>query len=113
VKCMFCKIVNREISSEIIYEDDKIMAFYDINPQAPVHVLVIPRKHIASIAELEEDDRAVMGHLMVKIPEFIISLGLAGRGVRIVNNCLAEAGQSVFHIHFHVLGGRTFGWPPG
>lgn len=113
MKCLFCRIINKEILSNIIYEDDKIVAFYDINPRAPVHVLVIPRKHIASIAELKEEDSNIMGYLMVKIPELIKSLGLEGRGVRIVNNCLAEAGQSVFHIHFHIMGGRVFGWPPG
>jgi len=111
--CIFCKIVKKEIVSTRVYEDDKILVFEDINPRAPVHLLAIPKKHIENIAELKEEDREVMGHLMIKIPEIIKKTGLSGRGVRVVNNCLPEAGQSVFHIHFHIMGGRSFDWPPG
>ena len=111
--CIFCQIIKRKIRSTIIYEDDKILVFEDIVPQAPVHLLAIPKKHIENIAELKEEDKEVMGHLMVKIPEIIERVGLAGRGVRIINNCLTEAGQSVFHVHFHIMGGRSFDWPPG
>jgi len=111
--CLFCQIIKRKVRSTIIYEDDKILVFEDIFPKAPVHLLAIPKKHIANIAELKEEDKEVMGHLMVKIPEIIEKVGLSERGVRVVNNCGHESGQSVFHIHFHIMGGRSFEWPPG
>ena len=113
MSCIFCDIINKKIGANIIYEDHKIMAFHDLHPQAPVHVLVIPKKHIISIADLKEEDSIIMGRIMTKIPELIKMLGLSGRGVRVVNNCLEEAGQSVFHLHFHIMGGRSFTWPPG
>jgi histidine triad (HIT) family protein len=113
MSCLFCKIINREIPSDIIYEDDRVLFFNDINPQAPVHILGIPKKHIPKITDISSEDADILGYLLVKSAEMIKTLGLDGKGVRIVNNCGEEAGQSVFHIHFHILGGRVFQWPPG
>jgi histidine triad (HIT) family protein len=113
MSCIFCKIINKELPSKIIYEDDKIFAFHDLDPQAPVHALLIPKKHITSIEDMTEEDFDIIGHLMIKIPDLIKSLGLTGLGVRVVNNCGRKAGQSVFHLHFHIMGGRSFSWPPG
>lgn len=110
--CIFCKIVAGQIPSDKVYEDDRILAFRDLNPQAPVHLLVLPRKHIASLNEAGPDDRAVLGHLLVTLPKLAEQLGVES-GYRVVNNCGALAGQSVFHIHFHLLGGRSMSWPPG
>ncbi len=111
--CLFCNIVKGRIPSEIVYDDPHILAFKDINPIAPTHVLVIPKIHIDRITSLKPEHQEIMGHLMCSIPRIVKDLGLTGRGVRIVNNCEAEAGQSVFHVHFHILGGRSFAWPPG
>lgn len=111
--CLFCKIINGEIPSKKVYEDDRIFVFEDISPAAPVHVLIVPKKHIERIADVTSEDEELLGYLMGKIPALIKDLKLDGRGVRLVNNCNAEAGQSVFHIHFHLMGGRSFGWPPG
>lgn len=111
--CIFCKIVLKEIPSKILYEDDKMLVFHDISPQAPSHVLLIPKKHIPTLTDLTPDDTVLMGHMMVKIPEIVKELGLTGKGVRLVSNCGAEAGQAVFHLHFHLMGGRAFTWPPG
>ena len=112
VECIFCKIVAGEIPSEKVHEDDDVIAFRDLNPQAPVHVLVVPRKHIASLNEADAGDRAVLGQLLLTVQKLAGRLGV-GSGYRVVNNCGASAGQSVFHIHLHVLGGRSMGWPPG
>lgn len=111
--CLFCKIASKELQSKIIYEDDKIVAFEDINPQAPTHTLLIPKKHIATLNHLQEDDANLMGYLLFKAKEIAKQKGLSEKGYRIVANCLESAGQSVFHIHFHLLGGRAFHWPPG
>jgi histidine triad (HIT) family protein len=111
--CIFCKIANGELPADIVYQDDQMVVFRDLNPQSPVHVLAIPRKHIPSVCDLSEEDRELMGHMMVKTPEITRILGLDSSGVRIVTNCGSEAGQSVFHIHFHILGGRVMNWPPG
>ena len=110
--CIFCKIVAGEIPAKKVYEDNEILAFRDLNPQAPVHVLVIPRKHIASLNEAEAGDQEILGRLLVTLPKLAAELGV-GSGYRVVNNCGASAGQSVFHIHFHLLGGRSLTWPPG
>ena len=110
--CIFCKIVAGDIPSEKVHEDEDVVAFRDLNPQAPVHVLVVPRKHIASLNEADPGDRAVLGHLLLTTRKLAGQLGV-GSGYRVVNNCGASAGQSVFHIHFHLLGGRPMGWPPG
>ena len=111
--CIFCKIAKKEIPSKIIYEDDKMVAFEDINPQAPTHTLLIPKKHIETLNHLQEEDAELMGYLMLKAKVIAEEKGLDKKGYRVVANCLESAGQSVFHIHFHLLGGRAFGWPPG
>jgi histidine triad (HIT) family protein len=111
-QCIFCKIVAGEIPSKKVHEDDDVFAFHDLNPQAPVHVLVVPRKHIASLNDASEEDRALLGRILLSVRELAERLGVAS-GYRVVNNCGASAGQSVFHVHFHLLGGRAMGWPPG
>jgi Diadenosine tetraphosphate (Ap4A) hydrolase and other HIT family hydrolases len=111
-KTIFKKIIDREIPADIVFEDDICLAFRDIDPRAPVHVLIIPKKEIASLADLNEKDAAIIGHTLVKIAELAKSLGLQ-HGYRVVANCGREAGQSVDHLHFHLLGGRTLTWPPG
>lgn len=111
--CIFCKIVKKDIPSNIIYEDDRIVAFEDISPQAPTHTLLIPKKHIETLNDMEEEDEALMGYILFRATKIAEQKGLDKKGYRIVANCLESAGQSVFHIHFHLLGGRTFGWPPG
>ncbi|MBN2476593.1 MAG: histidine triad nucleotide-binding protein [Pirellulales bacterium] len=111
-KSIFKKIIDREIPATIVYEDDLCLAFEDINPQAPVHVIVIPKKEIASADDVAEEDEALVGHLMVAIREMAAKLGIAG-GYRVVTNCGPAAGQEVMHLHFHLLGGRGFSWPPG
>ncbi|MBO8144066.1 MAG: histidine triad nucleotide-binding protein [Thermodesulfobacterium sp.] len=113
MSCIFCKIVNKEIASNIVYEDDKVIAFHDINPQAPYHILVVPKRHIATLLELTEEDKDLIGHIYLVINKIAKDLGFDGRGYRVVANCKEEAGQTVFHIHFHVLAGRSMGWPPG
>jgi len=111
--CLFCRIVSGEIPATRVYEDESCIAFRDINPQAPTHVLVIPRKHIASIKEMSADDEAVLGHLLQVCGEVARQENIADRGFRTVFNTGAGAGQTVFHIHAHVLGGRVLSWPPG
>ena len=110
--CLFCKIVAGEIPADIVYESDTALAFRDINPQAPVHVLVIPRKHIATINDIAEDEQALVGSLYTAAREIAAAEGIADDGYRAVMNCNESAGQSVFHIHLHVLGGKPMGWPP-
>lgn len=111
--CLFCKIARRDVPARVQYEDDRVLAFHDISPQAPAHVLVIPKKHIATLEDVTEADRDLLGHLVLKSSEIARGLGYAGKGFRMVANCRAEAGQSVFHVHFHILAGRRFSWPPG
>ena len=110
--CLFCKIVAGEIPAEVIYESDTAVAFRDINPQAPTHVLVIPRKHIATINHIGTEDQAIVGSLYTAAREIASQEGIAEHGYRAVMNCNEAAGQTVFHIHLHVLGGREMGWPP-
>lgn len=111
--CLFCRIANKEIPARIVYEDDLMVAFEDVNPQAPVHVLVIPRKHIPTSLEITEADNALIGLMFQTANKIARERGIAGGGFRMVMNCNKDAGQSVFHIHLHVLGGRLFQWPPG
>ena len=111
--CLFCKIVRKEIPSNIIYEDDKSLAFNDINPQAPTHILVIPKKHIRSLVESEDSDKELLGHLTQVARNIANEKDLSGKGFRLVLNSGLEAGQSVWHIHFHLMGGRKMTWPPG
>ncbi|MBI4460287.1 MAG: histidine triad nucleotide-binding protein [Acidobacteria bacterium] len=110
--CIFCKIVAKEVPAKIAYEDESCLAFHDINPQAPLHLLVIPRKHFASAAEAGEADEALLGHLY-RVAAKLAEEHQAADGYRIVVNTGLGAGQSVFHFHLHVLGGRSFRWPPG
>lgn len=113
MSCIFCGIASGEIACELLYQDDKMVAFKDLHPQAPVHVLLLPRKHIPHLQSLEEEDAALMGHLIAKSATIAAQLGLEVEGYRLVNNCKEKAGQSVWHVHFHLLGGRAFAWPPG
>ncbi len=111
--CLFCKIVAKEIPADLVYSDEHVMAFRDINPQAPTHVLIIPRKHIATINDLQDSDAETVGRLFPAAKEIANNEGLSEAGYRVTMNCMEGAGQSVFHIHLHLLGGRAFKWPPG
>ena len=110
--CLFCKIVEGEIPSTKVYEEDMILAFRDLEPQAPEHVLVIPKKHIASLDDVTEEDQEILGYLMCKIKDIAADLGIEN-GYRVVNNCGEDGLQTVKHIHFHLLGKRKMTWPPG
>lgn len=112
-KCLFCKIVAKEIPAKIVHEDDQVVAFEDINPQAPTHILVIPRDHIASLDELTPSSAGIVGTVVQRASEIARARHLNDDGYRVVANCGESAGQTVFHIHFHLLGGRGFSWPPG
>jgi histidine triad (HIT) family protein len=111
-KTIFRRIIDREIPADIVYEDDRCLAFRDIHPQAPVHVIVIPKKEIVSVDDVAEADETLVGHLFSAMRTIAGQLGLAD-GYRVVTNCGRQAGQEVPHLHFHLLGGRGFGWPPG
>lgn len=110
---IFKKIIDREIPADIVYEDEFCLAFRDINPQAPVHIQVIPKKEIANILDAKKEDQELLGHLLLKAAEIARKEGVAGAGFRLVLNNGRQAGQSVDHLHVHVLGGRPMGWPPG
>lgn len=110
--CLFCKIINGEIPSNKVYEDDQVFAFRDIEPQAPTHILIIPKQHIKSAAEIDESNSAVVAHIFEIAAKIAKQEGLDD-GFRIVNNCGDIAGQTVKHLHFHLMGGREFGWPAG
>ncbi|NCF72775.1 MAG: HIT domain-containing protein [Gammaproteobacteria bacterium] len=111
--CLFCKILDGDIPADIVYESATAIAFRDINPQAPTHVLIIPRKHIATINEITDDDQSLVGSLYSAAREIAAAEGIAEDGYRAVMNCNEGAGQTVFHIHLHLLGGRDLSWPPG
>lgn len=111
--CIFCKIAAGEISATKVYDDGEVLAFRDINPEAPVHLLVIPRRHIATLNDLTEADAALIGRLYLAAKQVAIELGVAENGYRTVINCNRDAGQIVFHVHMHLLAGRELGWPPG
>ncbi len=111
--CLFCKIAQGEIPAKLIYEDAQVVAFNDINPQAPQHVLLIPRKHIPTTLDLTEEDMGLIGHIYRVAGNIAVQLGVAEEGFRLVNNCNEAGGQVVWHLHFHLLGGRQMGWPPG
>ena len=111
--CLFCKIVAGEINAGIIYENDQVVAFRDINPQAPTHVLIVPRRHVATINDLDDSDKDDVGALYLAARDIAKDQEFADAGYRLVMNCNAAAGQTVFHIHLHLLGGRDFSWPPG
>ena len=112
-ECIFCMIADGEMEAEILYSDEQVLAFRDINPKAPIHFLVIPRKHIPTAMDLTPDDADLLAHIFAVIKDVAEKEGIASTGVRIVNNIGKAAGQVVFHLHFHVLGGRQLLWPPG
>ena len=111
--CLFCKIIEGQIPGAIMYQDDTLVAFRDVNPQAPLHVLIVPRKHIPSLNDLTPEDDALVGSMFRRAAALAAEHGVDQRGYRTVFNTNREAGQSVFHIHLHVLGGRSLAWPPG
>lgn len=111
--CIFCKIISGDIPSKKAYEDEQVLAFYDIDAKAPVHLLIIPKKHIASVLELKPEDRALVAHIFEVAAKLARELGLEERGFRMVSNIGKDGGQTVPHLHFHLLGGRELAWPPG
>ena len=111
--CLFCKIIAGEIPSAKVYEDDMVYAFRDISPEAPVHVLIVPKVHITSANDLNDENAAVVGHIFAVAAKIATAEGIADGGYRIVNNCGEDGGQTVKHLHFHMLGGRSLSWPPG
>ena len=111
--CLFCKIIAGEIPSKKVYEDEMVYAFYDIDPQAPHHVIIIPKEHIASANEITAENSKFVAHIFEVAPKIAEELGFAANGYRIVNNCGKDGGQTVGHLHFHLMGGRSFGWPAG
>lgn len=111
--CIFCKIAQGEIPADKVYEDEQVIAFPDINPQSPVHILVIPRRHIPGILEVKDQDRDLLAHLHKVANQVAVEKRLSERGFRVVINCKADGGQEVYHLHFHLLGGRKMNWPPG
>jgi histidine triad (HIT) family protein len=113
MSCLFCKIVAGEIPASKVYEDDEVIAFDDINPQAPTHVLVVPRRHVATLNDLAVSEDALVGTLVRRAAAIAKERGIADGGYRTVFNCNAAAGQTVFHIHLHLIGGRSMAWPPG
>jgi histidine triad (HIT) family protein len=113
MSCLFCRIVSGEIPATKVYEDERMVAFADVNPQAPMHLLIVPREHIASLNALTEAHDELVGAMLRRAAALAGERGYADRGYRTVFNCQADAGQTVFHLHLHVLAGRTFSWPPG
>ncbi len=113
MSCLFCKIISREIPAKIVFEDKKILAFNDINPQAPVHILIIPKKHIAKISDLEESDKGIISEIIFRANKIAKEKEIIESGYRLIINNNKDAGQEVFHIHLHLLGGRKLHWPPG
>ena len=111
--CLFCKMVSGEIKPDIVFEDEEVLAFRDVNPQAPMHVLVIPKTHISTVNDLTPEHASLVGRLYLAAQKIAADEGVAEPGYRLVMNCNADAGQSVYHIHLHVLGGRPLSWPPG
>ena len=111
--CLFCKIIARRIPASIVYEDDRVLAFNDINPQAPTHVLIVPKRHIATLNDLTAGDDGIVGELVRRAAAIAAERGIDAGGFRTVFNTNRDAGQTVFHIHLHLIGGRALGWPPG
>ena len=111
--CLFCSILNGEIPADLVYSDNEVIAFKDIHPQAPIHILVIPRKHITLVSDIGEKDEMLAGHMLKVAGDIARREGFEESGYRLVLNCRESAGQSVFHIHLHILSGRSFDWPPG
>ncbi len=111
--CLFCRMVKKEIKCDVVYEDDMVIAFRDINPQAPTHILIIPRKHIETSLDVQEEDASLIGHIYLVASRLARKEKIDKSGFRVVTNCNRDAGQAVFHLHMHLLGGRSFSWPPG
>lgn len=111
--CIFCSIIEGKIPSEKVYEDELVLAFKDIQPAAPVHIIIIPKKHISSANELQEEDSLIIGHIFNVAKKIAQEVNISEGGYRIVNNCGRDGGQSVPHLHFHLIGGRSLTWPPG
>ncbi|UCE76141.1 MAG: histidine triad nucleotide-binding protein [Gammaproteobacteria bacterium] len=111
--CLFCKMVSGEIAPDKVFEDDDVLAFRDISPQAPTHVLVVPKRHVATLNELDGESAGLVGKMVLAAAEVARREGFAEQGYRTIMNCNADGGQTVFHIHLHLLGGRVMGWPPG
>lgn len=111
--CIFCKIVEGTIPSQKVYEDEKVVGFKDISPVAPVHIIIIPKQHIESVMEVDENNADIINHIVLVAKKIAKELGISEKGFRIVNNCGKEGGQTVPHLHFHLLGGRDMQWPPG
>jgi histidine triad (HIT) family protein len=111
--CLFCRIVAREIDADVVFEDEDVLAFRDVAPQAPVHVLIIPKKHVPTVDDLRSDDAGLVSSLLLTAPRIARDQGVDRDGYRLVLNCREGAGQSVFHVHMHLLGGRRMNWPPG
>ena len=113
MSCLFCKMVTGDIPTDKVYEDDSVLAFKDINPAAPHHVLVIPKKHISTLNDATPDDQLLLGKMMIIAKHIATEMGVADDGYRVTMNCNSQGGQSVYHIHLHLLGGRSMAWPPG
>lgn len=111
--CLFCKIIDKEIPSTSVYENEELYAFRDINPQAPIHILVIPKRHVSTVNDLGEEDATLIGKLVLKARDLAREEGIAEKGYRLVMNCNPWSGQTVFHVHLHLLSGRAMNWPPG
>jgi histidine triad (HIT) family protein len=111
--CLFCKIIERTIPSTIVYEDARVIAFNDVDPQAPTHVLIVPRRHIATLNDIGVEDEQILGELVRRAAAIAREKGFSETGYRTIFNTNRGAGQSIFHVHLHLLGGRPFGWPPG
>lgn len=111
--CLFCKIVNKEVDADLVYEDNKVVVFEDINPQAPVHLLIVPRTHTKNLLALEDEEFDIIAHIHKVAVKMAKKYNIAEDGFRLVNNNQEKAGQSIFHIHYHLLGGREMQWPPG
>jgi len=113
MECIFCKIAQKQLPAKLIYEDEHVVAFDDLYPRAPIHKLIIPRKHIPTLNDMSASDVQLVGNILQVAQQLAKEYGIAEQGYRVVNNCNAGAGQTVFHLHFHLLGGREMGWPPG
>ena len=111
--CLFCGIIEGKIKGDLVYQDNSVVAFRDIGPKAPLHLLIVPRKHIPTVLDIAPEDGPLIGEIYTVAAKLARDNGLADRGFRVVVNCGADAGQTVFHLHYHLLGGRQFGWPPG
>ncbi|MHB0912004.1 MAG: histidine triad nucleotide-binding protein [Armatimonadota bacterium] len=111
--CIFCKVASGEIPAQVVYQDERVLAFRDVNPGAPVHILIVPKRHIPGVMALTESDEGLVGHIVLTAKKLAVENGLSERGFRVVVNSGPDAGQSVPHLHFHLLGGREMSWPPG